>query len=181
LYLVKIQHLQLKIQPNTFSYSALRRATIGADTRTIASREPLNDMTTNKARQTTTVTRTRVVSALLALAGVARSAHAVKFGEDFTDTLKKKPEPLKGPTYAADFDGRQLLADDLSTMFMHGLTCGACMAVLNETKSLYDETVRTKFHHPDDVTGGAMYDYMSELTDPDEFCDGNKLGEKYGV
>jgi len=138
-------------------------------------------MTTNKARQTTTVTRTRVVSALLALAGVARSAHAVKFGEDFTDTLKKKPEPLKGPTYAADFDGRQLLADDLSTMFMHGLTCGACMAVLNETKSLYDETVRTKFHHPDDVTGGAMYDYMSELTDPDEFCDGNKLGEKYGV
>lgn len=119
--------------------------------------------------------------AAIALALAPRSIGAVKFGEDFTDTLKKKPEPLKGPTYAQDFDGTQIFADDLSTMYMHGLTCGACMAVLNETKTIYDELVETKFHHPDDVEGGAMYDLMHEATEPEEFCDGNVLGEKYGL
>lgn len=119
--------------------------------------------------------------AAIALALAPRSIGAVKFGEDFTDTLKKKPEPLKGPTYAQDFDGTQIFADDLSTMYMHGLTCGACMAVLNETKTIYDELVETKFHHPDDVEGEAMYDFMHEATEPEEFCDGNVLGEKYGL
>ena len=119
--------------------------------------------------------------AAIALALAPRSIGAVKFGEDFTDTLKKKPEPLKGPTYAQDFDGTQIFADDLSTMYMHGLTCGACMAVLNETKTIYDELVETKFHHPDDVEGGTMYDLMHEATEPEEFCDGNVLGEKYGL
>ena len=119
--------------------------------------------------------------AAIALALAPRSIGAVKFGEDFTDTLKKKPEPLKGPTYAQDFDGTQIFADDLSTMYMHGLTCGACMAVLNETKTIYDELVETKFHHPDDVEGGAMYDFMHGATEPEEFCDGNVLGEKYGL
>ena len=66
-------------------------------------------------------------------------------------------------------------------MYMHGLTCGACMAVLNETKTIYDRIEETKFHHPDDVTGGLMYDYMHEATEPEEFCDGNVLGEKYGL
>lgn len=55
------------------------------------------------------------------------------------------------------------------------------MAVLNETKTIYDELVETKFHHPDDVEGGAMYDFMHEATEPEEFCDGNVLGEKYGL
>lgn len=119
--------------------------------------------------------------AALALALAPRSALGVKFGQDFTDTLKKKPEPLKGPTYARDFEGTQIFADDLSAAYMHGLTCGACMAVLNETKRLYDEIVQTKFHHPDDVTGAALYDYMHEATEPEEFCDGNVLGEKYGI
>ncbi len=54
-------------------------------------------------------------------------------------------------------------------------------AVLNETKTIYDELVETKFHHPDDVEGGAMYDLMHEATEPEEFCDGNVLGEKYGL
>ena len=127
------------------------------------------------------IARTVVVAAALALAACPTPIVAVKFGEDFTDTLKKKPEPLKGPTYARDFDGTQIFADDLSTMYMHGLTCGACMAVLNETKTIYDELVETKFHHPDDVEGGTMYDLMHEATEPEEFCDGNVLGEKYGL
>lgn len=137
--------------------------------------------TTVKTPTNVMIARTVVVAAALALAACPTPIVAVKFGEDFTDTLKKKPEPLKGPTYARDFDGTQIFADDLSTMYMHGLTCGACMAVLNETKTLYDRTEETKFHHPDDVTGGLMYDYMHEATEPEEFCDGNVLGEKYGL
>jgi len=122
----------------------------------------------------------RAFACVLALAAV-EFARGVKFGEDFTDTLKTKPEPLKGPTYARDFEGTQIFADDLSTMYMHGLTCGACMAVLNETKATYDRMVETHYHDPEDVTGTSIYEYMHEATEPEEFCDGNALGRKYGV
>jgi hypothetical protein len=129
------------------------------------------------ARASTIATLTLTVCAIVA----PNRAHGVKFGQDFTDTLKKKPEALKGPTYARDFEGTQIFADDLSTMYMHGLTCGACMAVMNETKTLYDNLVETKYHDPEDVTGTSIYEYMREATEPEEFCDGNVLGEKYGV
>ena len=101
------------------------------------------------------IARTVVAAAALALAACPTPIVAVKFGEDFTDTLKKKPEPLKGPTYARDFDGTQIFADDLSTMYMHGLTCGACMAVLNETKTLYDRIGGDKVSSPGRRHGGV--------------------------
>ena len=136
-----------------------------------------------RRRRSATTTRRAIAALTLTLTAIAAPLHArgVKFGQDFTDTLKKKPEAMKGPAYARDFEGTQIFADDLSTMYMHGLTCGACMAVLNETKTTYDDIVDTKYHDPEDVTGTGMYDYMREATEPEEFCDGNVLGEKYGL
>lgn len=66
-------------------------------------------------------------------------------------------------------------------MYMYGLMCGVCMVVLNEMKMLYDCMEEIKFYYSDDVTGGLMYDYMYEVMEFEEFCDGNVLGEKYGL
>ncbi|CAL6369066.1 unnamed protein product [Bathycoccus prasinos] len=103
---------------------------------------------------------------------------AVKFGQDFTDTLHKKPEPLKGPEYSLDDEGTGLFADDMQQAFAHGLKCGSCFAVLNETKAMLTDIV-------DEAGGEAelmreeMLEKLLEKVDEEDLCD--QIGDLYGV
>ena len=151
-------------------------------------------------RQSSTRTRERVNRSTRArdrnnmsrLASVAAIALALAAALDpratpvkISPTRSKKAGTAQGrPTYAQDFDGTQIFADDLSTMYMHGLTCGACMAVLNAARRCGccpRARRRPSFITQTAAEGGAMYDLMHAATEPEEFCDGNVLGEKYGL
>ena len=101
-----------------------------------------------------------------------------RFGQDFTDTLHKKPEPLKGPEYSLDDEGTGLFADDMQQAFAHGLKCGSCFAVLNETKAMLTAIVDEAGGEAE-LTREEILEKLLEKVDEEDLCD--QIGDLYGV